>query len=217
MAANLRSPGASDARAIRRKTVWIARVRAAPLTEKGARLGALQSATQDSAPCQATLRGAARGRLRRRCGGRRGGVLELLLGAEQRVQDLLAQALGERERDPAADEAEQQDATEAAAALLLRRLVEGDAGVAEVLRRLLDVLLELLVFEDLLRGRLAVAQALERVAAGCISLKDVLAEVLVVHDTLDVGVVARLQGRLLGLGGLLLRCHTTLSRCQVPG
>src|SRR5215218_839058 len=164
------------------------------------------------------LRGrAARSRLRRRRGGRRGGVLELLLGTEQGVQDLLAQALGEREGDTAADEAEQQYPAEAAASLLLGRLVEGDTGVAEVLRRLLDVLLELPVLEDLLRGRLAVAQALERVTAGRIGLQDVLSQVLVVHDTLDVGVVPRLQGRLLGLGGLLLRCHTTLSRCQVPG
>ena len=52
-------------------------------------------------------------------GWRRGGrgVLELLLGAEQRVEHLLAQALGDGERDRAADDAEQQDATEAAAAL----------------------------------------------------------------------------------------------------
>src|SRR5215210_425590 len=156
-------------------------------------------------------------RLRRRRGGGGRGVLELLLGAEKRVQDLLAQALGEGEREPAADETEQQDPAEAAAALLLRGLAERDAGVAEVLRRLLEVLLELLVVEDLLRGRLAVAQACERVAAGLVGLHDVLAQVLVVDDTLDVWVVASLNGRLLGLGGLLLRCHTTLSRCQVPG
>src|SRR4051795_8574529 len=102
------------------------------------------------------LRGGTRG-LRGRRGGRRGGVLELLLGAEQRVQDLLAQALGEGEREAGGDQAEQHEPAEATAALLLRRLVERDAGVAEGFRRALEVLLELLVVEDLVRGRLAVA------------------------------------------------------------
>src|SRR3954470_24840302 len=77
-------------------------------------------------------------------GGRRG-VLELLLGAEQRVEHLLAQPLGQRRGAPPADDAEQQDAAEPAAALaLLRRLVERHARVARAARGLADVLLQLL-------------------------------------------------------------------------
>ena len=58
-----------------------------------------------------------RGRRRRRRSGRRG-VLELLLGAEQRVERLLAQVLRDREREPGADDAEQDELAEAAAASL---------------------------------------------------------------------------------------------------
>src|SRR4051794_39306914 len=99
--------------------------------------------------------GGAAGRLAGgRGGGGRRGVLELLLGAEQRVQDLLAQALGERERQARADDPHEHDAAEATAALaLLGRLAQRHGGVADRLRRLLEVLLQLLVVEDLLRRR----------------------------------------------------------------
>ena len=86
---------------------------AAPLTEKGAPKGALRvtsprrAARSSSLACRrVTVSRAAGGLSRRRRCGRRGGVLELLLGAEQRVQNLLAQALGEGERQPGADEAD---------------------------------------------------------------------------------------------------------------
>ena len=59
-----------------------------------------------------------------------------------------------------ADEREQELAAEPAAALLLGRLAQRDAGVAQRLGRALEVLLELLVVEEPLVGRLAVAQPL---------------------------------------------------------
>src|SRR6476619_5375898 len=90
----------------------------------------------------------------RRCGSRsRRGVLELLLRAEQRVEHLLAQPLGDDQGDRAADEAEQDqlaEPTAAAALLLLRRLIQADRDVAHAARGLADVLLQLLVVEDLL-------------------------------------------------------------------
>src|SRR5215217_8368435 len=119
-------------------------------------MGAPRATSNVADPC-GLCRGAG-GRLRRRRGGGRRGVLELLLGPEQRVEDLLAQALGEREREPGADDAHQQELADAAAALLLRRLAQGHRGVADRLRRLLEVLLELLVVEQRLRRRLPVAQ-----------------------------------------------------------
>src|SRR5918995_511587 len=110
----------------------------------------MRKAPAGAFPARRTLSGSGRGaggaggRLRRRRPARGGGVLELLLGTEQGVQDLLAQALGEREREPAADQPEHQDAPEAALALLLGRLAQGHGRVAQRLGRLLEVLLELL-------------------------------------------------------------------------
>src|SRR4051812_48182204 len=97
-------------------------------------------------------------------GGRRG-VLELLLRTEQRVEHLLAQALGHRQRDAGADDADEQQPAEAEALLLLLgRLAQRHGDVAEVARGLLDVLLQLLVLEDL-RGRvLAVLEPSVRVS-----------------------------------------------------
>src|SRR4051812_36668957 len=91
------------------------------------------------------LRRGPRGRRRRR--GRGGGVVELLLGAEQRVQDLGAQVRAERERQAGADAQEQQLAAEAALALLglLRALAQRRAGVLQSLCGSLEVLVELLV------------------------------------------------------------------------
>ena len=76
-------------------------------------------------------------------------------------------------------------------ALLLRGLAQGHGRVADRLGRLLEVLLQLLVVEELLRGRLAVAQPAERVAAGLVGLHDVRAQILVVDDLLHVRVVPR--------------------------
>ena len=144
--------------------------------------------------------------------GRRG-VLELLLGAEQGVEHLLAQPLGEGERDSAADDAEQQDAAEAAALLLLLgRLVQRDARVAHAARGLLDVLLELLVLEDLRRRALAVAQPGVGVTGRLVGLHDVLAQVLVVDEPLDVRVGAGRLSRLPGLLHLLVRHRSLASR-----
>src|SRR3954453_889529 len=162
------------------------------------------------APSSRSLsRGPGRGTGRWRRRGR--GVLELLLGAEQRVERLLAQPLGEREGHAGADHADEQQALEAAAApLLARGLVQRDAGVPDVARRLLDVLLQLLVVEDLRRGVLPVAEAPVGVAGRLERLHDVLPQVLVLDEPLDVGVGAGLLGRLPGLLHLLVR-HRALS------
>src|SRR2546422_4115424 len=84
--------------------------------------------------------------------GRRGGaVVELLLGAEQRIEHLLAQALAQCERKTGADRNDQQPATHAALAppraLPERRsdLTQGDGRIAQVT-------LELLVLEQGLGG-----------------------------------------------------------------
>ena len=70
-------------------------------------------------------------------GGR--GVVELLLGAEQQVEDLVAQVLAHGERDAAADDAEQQQLAEAALALpLLGPLAQRVAGVAQRVGRGLE-------------------------------------------------------------------------------
>src|SRR4051794_15426569 len=133
--------------------------------------------------------GRARGRVRRRRGGR--GVLELLLGAEQRVEDLLAQPLADGERDAAREDEQHEQLAEAEAAapllLVLRGLAESDGRVAERLGGRLHVLLEPLVVEDRLRRRLAVLEAADGAAGVLVGGPEVLAQLLVLHDPLDVG------------------------------
>ena len=59
--------------------------------------------------------------------GRRGrrGVVELLLLAEEEVEDLVADVLAQRDREPAADDGEQDQLAEAAAALALGAVTQG--------------------------------------------------------------------------------------------
>ena len=61
-------------------------------------------------------RGGRRG-LRRRCGGRR--VVELLLGTEDEIQDLVAQTLVHRDGDRAADDRDEEQLAEPEPLLLL--------------------------------------------------------------------------------------------------
>ena len=109
---------------------------------------------------------------RRRCGRRGGGrgVLELLLGAEQRVEHLLAQALGDGERDAAADDVSSSRRPKLRPFLCLGASRSATRRVAERLGGVLEVLLQLLVVEDLLRRRLAVAEASGGVARGLVGL-----------------------------------------------
>ncbi len=66
----------------------------------------------------------ARGRVLRRSDGRRvGAVVELLLGTEERVEHLVAQALGHGDGDDATDDRDEQELAEAALALRLGGVV----------------------------------------------------------------------------------------------
>src|SRR3954462_9009262 len=115
------------------------------------RPGALAEASAPP-PLTTSLRSGAGG-LRR--GGARGGgrrVVELLLGAEQQVEDLVPKVRAHRQRDRAADDADHKQTTEAALALLLLgALTEGVAGITQRVRRMLKILVELLVVEQRLR------------------------------------------------------------------
>src|SRR6218665_2023979 len=93
--------------------------------ERGRPPGALQDSLVTGGPPGLRRRA-------RRCGRRGGrGVLELLFGAEERDEHLLAEALRDREGDDAADDRDQDELAEAAALLALgRRLVQGDGHVA---------------------------------------------------------------------------------------
>src|SRR5215210_6388820 len=149
-----------------------------------------------------------RRRARRRHGG--AGVLELLLGAGQRVEHLLAQTLAHRQGETAGDRHREDPAEEPAAGLLFARsLAQGHRRVAQRLGGIPDVLLELLIVEDRLRRRLAVGEPLDRAARRLVRLDDVVAQVIVFDDALDVRAVLRrlcgAVGTSGGAGGLLVR------------
>src|SRR4030081_3067115 len=88
-------------------------------------------------------------------------VLELLLGAEQRVEHLRAQLLAAGERDAAAEREHQQLAAETAAFPNppLGRFAQRERRVADRLEGVAKVTLQLLVLEQRLARRLAVAEA----------------------------------------------------------
>src|SRR5439155_9475636 len=93
---------------------------------------------------EASLRGRARRLCRRpRRGGGGRGVLELLLGTEQRVEHLLAQTLGESERSARADQ-EQDHPAAPAAPLLCLRAAERIGSLAQRRRGLPQLALGLL-------------------------------------------------------------------------
>src|SRR4029079_13946640 len=79
--------------------------------------------------------------------------------------------------------------------------------VAERLGGVLEVLLQLLVVEDRLRGRLAVGQSRGGVTRGLVGLPEVLAQILVLDHPLHVGGVLDCHGGRASLGRLVLRCH----------
>src|SRR5437660_12015064 len=98
-----------------------ARGEAVAENEEGAPRGALVKA--GVAVASGRRRRLGLGRRRGRDG--RGGVVELLLGPEQRIEHLRAQALAERERQPGADRQQQELAAQAPLApALLRPLLE---------------------------------------------------------------------------------------------
>src|SRR3954463_15243476 len=144
-----------------------------------------------------------RRRSRRRA--RRRGVVELLLLAEEEVEDLVAHVLGQSDRQPAADEGEEDQLPEAAAALAVGAFAEGEARLLERVGRVLDVLLELLVLHDDLGGRLAVRQAGVCAAGVVEGILDVRAQLLVLNEALNVVVAPRPLGGSLRLLGLALR------------
>ena len=147
------------------------------------------------------------------------GVVELLLGAEQRVEHLVAQALAHGEGHAGADDADQQQLGEAAAALLLLlgALAQRLTGVAERLGGVLDFLLQLLVVEDLRRRSCRWSAGRTRSCAVSNAVHDVLAQFLVLDEALDVRAGPR-RGTA-RLGRLLLGCHSSspdVACCPVP-
>src|SRR3954453_2674274 len=140
------------------------------------------------------------GRIRRGRRWRR--VLELLLGTEQRVERLLAQTLAERDRQAGADDGHPQ----AAGALLrLLRRAERVGRFLQRCRRLTQLLLRLLVVQ---RGlwALAVRHASVSIPRGLVSGPQVLAQVVVLDQTLHVRVV---------LGGLAGGDRSGPDRCRL--
>src|SRR3954451_12893232 len=124
--------------------------------------------------CCAGRRSRTRTSARVRGGGCGRRVLELLLGAEKRVERLLAQALAEHKRQADADDDQHQPAT---APLRLLRRAQPVRRVLERHRRLAELLLRLLVVERGARA-LAVRHARISVARGLVGGPQVLAQVL---------------------------------------
>src|SRR6202035_5374480 len=79
---------------------------------------------------------------------RRRAVVELLLGTEQEVEDLRAQALAEGHRQSTRDGNQQQGPTDpSAAAATLGGLAQRARGVSQGIRRLLELALELAILK----------------------------------------------------------------------
>src|SRR5215211_3667924 len=135
-------------------------------------------------------------------------VLEFLLGAEHRVEDLLAQSLAQREGQPRADETDQE---EAAATPLLPLTAQRFCRLAQRRGCLAELLLDLLVFGNCPDGALAVRHPRVRLARGIERRAQVVTQVLVLDHPLDVGVrpnrLTRGDRSGSGLRGLFLTCH----------
>src|SRR6476469_2832404 len=161
-----------------------------------------EEAGGDPAPRRRVIRGYARRGGRLSAVDTRGGcVLELLLGAEESVEHGLAGALAEDQGHGGADQAEQDDPTEAALLVLLRR-PEGLGGVAQVLRGDLEVALHLLVAGHGL-DRAAVAGRTAVGALSCLEgLLEAVAQFFVLDQTLHVGILACGRIKIGGLGRL---------------
>src|SRR6185437_2126716 len=143
-------------------------------------------------------------RRRRRGRADRRRVLELLLGAEQGVQHLGAQALRNRQRDDRADQQDHELAAEPALLLLLGlgvlgRVRERHGGVAARLERRSKLALQLLVVDQSpLRG-LGAAQAVGRALTGLDCRPHVVAQLGVLEQALDVRVGLRDVGQVGGI------------------
>ena len=122
-------------------------------------------------------------------GGRgRRGVLELLLGAEQLIEDRLAEILAERDREHGADERDHEQL--AGTGARPSAVFSGSRRASEAARSdslaLFRSLLQLLVVEQR-RRLLGAGSARVGVAAGLVGLAQVVAQLLVLDQTLDVG------------------------------
>src|SRR5688572_8446237 len=119
--------------------------------------GRLQRGSRPAARLAAVdgRRGHAAGDAGRSRGGR---VLELLFGAEERVEGLLAQVLADAERHRRGHEGQEDELAQPEALLALGSFAQRFAGRAEGLAGALDVLLEALVLEDRLLRRLPVLE-----------------------------------------------------------
>src|SRR4051812_23754202 len=145
--------------------------------------------TTEGATWAPSSSGAGRRRRGRRRRGRRGRlVVELFLGAEQRVEDLVANALAERDRGHTADDRHEDELPQAAAAALalLRARAQRVARRAQRAGRVGKLLLELLVIQQL-RRRLAVVDAAVCDTRGVIRRLEVPPQVLVLDESLHVG------------------------------
>ena len=111
---------------------------------------------------------------------RRGGraVVELLLGPEQEVEHLRAQALVERDREHRAEGDQQQRAAEPAAPAPAHRgtFAQRAAGLAQRVDRAAQLSLQLAVLEQRLAGRLAVAHPPVRAACRAVGGEQVRRE-----------------------------------------
>src|SRR5215216_6561269 len=153
------------------------------------------------------LRGADRlGRSGLGRGGRR--VLELLLRPKQSVEDLLAQALAERKRQARANHGHEEDAAATPLLLLPAQLV---GRLAERNGRVAELPLDLLVLSHRPDGVFAVGHPRVNLSRGLESRAKVVAQVVVLNQTLDVLVrpnrPTSRYGSGSGLRGSLLSCH----------
>src|SRR5262249_35145730 len=135
-----------------------------------------------------------------------------LFGAEEGVEHGLAGALAEHQRDRRAEDPEQDQPAETA--LALARGTQPVGGLAQVLGRVAEVLLHLLVAGDGLDRALAVAGGPTVGAARRVEgLTQAVAQLFVLDQLLHVGVFAsrrvKVPGAIRGLTRLRLR-HASL-------
>src|ERR1700733_2029460 len=145
-------------------------------------------------------------------GGRR--VLELLLGTKQGVEHLGPETLAERQGQRGPREHDQQLAPQVALALgWLGRLAQLRGRLADRHGRVLKVRAKLLVLEQHLGDDLAVVDPRVGALGRLERVDHILAQLRVLDQALDIGVVPGLVGQLGGSQrrlGLLLRWHTQL-------
>jgi hypothetical protein len=150
--------------------------------------------------------------LRRR---RRRAVVELLLGADEKVEHARAQVLAEDHRQRACDREQQQRAADPSApARLLGGLAQRARRLAQRVRRIPDLALELAILEQGSRRRLAVAHAPVGIPRRPVGGEQARAQLLIFDQSLHVLVALRRPRCFSGLADPVFRCHRRHRLCR---